>query len=214
MFVCFTFLTGCCAQSTNLRTVFNQVNQTLKDYAIGTMDFYPSYFSMAEGARYTFKRLSIDYPNIVFSYKIEYPSGTATFVSEGVYKVLIPLNSLIAYPSITKSATGISTENKFGVSISHENGIQKSKNGVSTLMAHFEIYGDSELTIKKFYRELKELQKIVQSEGFRGKLEITTKRNRGVSTRKASTATPKEKNSDTKQPINSNKQKKVGKYVQ
>lgn len=218
LFIILMFITisgNCIAQSEDIKSALIQVNSTLKNYAIGTMDFYPGYFSMAEGAHYSIKKFSIDNSNLVFDYKIDYPTGHASFLSEGVYKVTIPINAVISYPVITEGTVpGNRYENRSGISFNYDEGITKCKNGVSTLLPHFEIYGDSELTIKKFYKEIIALQTFIQREAFRGKLDPSTTNQK---TPRSSTNTIKKNPSIKKAPESSNsstKPQKAGRYVQ
>ena len=135
------------AQSSDLKSSLSKVNQTLRQFMIGTDEFKPYY--MAEcGDRFEYKTIafSFDYPNVVFDYKIggrvKYP-GWHREVNEGTYKIVIPLESLIEYP-VEYMSMG---ERKYSYStlkVTNSNGLTKTANGKSSVITSFSLYGDEE----------------------------------------------------------------------
>ena len=204
----FIYVTGCQAQSANLKSRFNQVNQTLRTYVIGTNEYMP-YYIKSEGDRWEYKKfsLSYEYPNLILEYviggKVKYP-GYHSGIKEGKYKVIIPISSTIEYPG-SYTLIGQKSYNNTTINIINEEGLTKFTNGKASLLKQFSIYGDEELTAKKFASELKELQRLILNENFQGKLGTVQPRNPSSSPKKSSNTTPTTPTTPTK---------KIGKYVQ
>ena len=201
----FIYVTGCHAQSADLKSRFNQVNQTLRTYVIGTNEYMP-YYIKTEGDRWEYKKfsLSYEYPNLILEYmiggKVKYP-GYHSGIKEGKYKVIIPISSTIEYPG-SYTLIGQKKFNNTTINIINEEGLTKYTNGKASLLKQFSIYGDEELTAKKLASELKELQRLIMNENFQGKLGIVERRNSSSSPQKNGKTTP------------TTPTKKTGKYVQ
>ena len=209
LFICFIYVTGCHAQSANLKSKFDQVNQTLKSYVIGTREYMP-YYMKSEGDRWVYKKKSLtyEYPNLILEYvigsKVKYP-GYHSDIKEGNYKVIIPISSIIEYPG-SYSLVGLKQYNNTTINILNEEGLTKYTKGNASLLKSFSIYGDEELTAKKFATELKELQRLIISENFQGKL--------GIVQQKSASSSSKGIRNGNSTRTTSTPTKKVGKYVQ
>ena len=209
LFICFMYVTGCYAQSASLKSKFDQVNQTLKSYVIGTREYMP-YYMKSEGDRWVYKKKSLtyEYPNLILEYvigsKVKYP-GYHSDIKEGNYKIIIPLSSIIEYPG-SYSLVGQKQYNNTTINILNEEGLTKYTKGNASLLKSFSIYGDEELTAKKFATELKALQQLIISENFQGKL--------GIVQQKSPSSTSKGTRNGNMTPTTSTPTRKVGKYVQ
>lgn len=183
------------AQSAELKSAFDQLNQTLKEYTLGTDEFRP-YLMKEYGDRFEYKKiqLSYSYPNFIFEYiigeKTEY-AGWVRDIKEGSYKVTIPLSSMIVFI------------NDYQVSFINENGLTKNSNGKSSLITAFPIYADERLTAKKYYSELRRLWDLIKIENYQGNLGTTHKKKTNTTSKSG-----KEKKTNTKES------NKLGKYVQ
>ena len=203
------YVTGCHAQSANLKSKFDQVNQTLKSYVIGTREYMP-YYMKSEGERWVYKKKSLtyEYPNLILEYvigpKVKYP-GYHSDIKEGSYKVIIPISSIIEYPG-SYSMVGQKQYNNTTINIFNEEGLTKYTKGNASLLKSFSIYGDEELTAKKFATELKELQRLIISDNFQGKL--------GIVQQKRPSPSSKWIRNGNMTPTTATPTKKVGKYVQ
>lgn len=193
----------CNAQSSDLRASLSLVNQTLRQFMIGTEEFKPYYMAECRD-RFEYKTIafSFDYPNIVFDYKIggrvKYP-GWHREVKEGTYKVVIPLESLIEYP-VEYMSMGERRYSYSTLKITNNSGITKTTNGKSSIITSFSIYGDEDLTMKRFGEELKKFVSLLKSENYQGKL--------GGSQRNSARTSRQNSQQQTKTSKN------VGKYVQ
>lgn len=185
------------AQSAELKAALAQVNQTLKDYTLGTEDY--STFSMISGSeyyKYTASKFSFIYPNLIFDYTIKGNGLMWTdAIKEGVYSVIIPLNSTIEYPGTNNIYDwGRKEKSDYCVSFRNESGLTKKTNGKASIINCFSIEGEK-LTVEKFAKELQNLQRLLISENYKGSMGVNAK-SKGASSKEASTT------------------KKVGKYVQ
>lgn len=203
---CITTLFGF-AQSAELKAALEQVNKTLKEYALGANEFRPYYFKENGSIHGEYKviRFSYDYPNLIFDYTIVTEGGWSTNIHNGVYSVAIPITSSIEYPKIEYDYNHRPNECKHVLVFKNENGITKKINGKASIITSFEIFADSELTAKKFASELGLLKDLLVSEGYQGKLG-------GKNLQKSSHASA---NNGSKTSSNqTTTSKKVGKYVQ
>lgn len=164
---------SCSAQSNELINTFKELNSTLKKYTIGTDEFRP-YDIKEHGDRFMFKKLefSIDYPNFILEYniggRVSYP-GWVSSIKEGKYRVIMPIASNIEYP-VSYMSFGTKHTDKYQISITNENGIEKSTNDKTSIISTYNLYGDEVLTTKKLAELLKKLQKTVIAEDFKGRL--------------------------------------------
>lgn len=164
---------SCTAQSIELINTLKEVNSTLKKYTIGTDEFRP-YDIKENGDRFMFKKfeISIDYPNFILEYniggRVSYP-GWVSSIKEGKYRVIIPIASTIDYPA-SYVRSGVKYISELQISITNENGIEKSINDKASIITTYSLYGDEILTTKKFADLLKKLQRIVMTEDFKGRL--------------------------------------------
>jgi hypothetical protein len=174
---------------------------------IGTREYMP-YYMKSEGDRWVYKKKSLtyEYPNLILEYvigsKVKYP-GYHSDIKEGNYKVIIPLSSIIEYPG-SYSLVGQKQYNNTTINILNEEGLTKYTKGNASLLKSFSIYGDEELTAKKFATELKALQQLIISENFQGKLGIVQQKS----------PSSKGKRNGNMTPTTSTPTRKVGKYVQ
>ena len=150
---------------------------------------------MAEcGDRFEYKTIafSFDYPNVVFDYKIggrvKYP-GWHREVNEGTYKIVIPLESLIEYP-VEYMSMG---ERKYSYStlkVTNSNGLTKTANGKSSVITSFSLYGDEDLTMKRFGEEFKRFISLLRSENYQGKLGSAQRTSSKITRRNSQQKTP------------------------
>ena len=191
------------AQSVGLKAALAQVNQTLKDYTLGT-DEYPPYELVGDYSKYyKYKviRFSFDYPNLVFDYTIVNLQGEwSSSIKDGVYSVIIPLNSVIEYPEVSMRH-GNRYESFTSIGFKNENGVTKKINGKASLETSFTILAGSKLTAEKFAKELQLLQTLLKTENYTGKLGRTG-------------TTARQKSRTTKGVKSKGQSSKSGKYVQ
>lgn len=190
--ICFSLLLAysniCYSQSTELKTAYNVVNTTFKEYVIGMQEFRPSEMnSFSRGCHYKKKDISFEYPNIIIEYTIEFiNSGSNSRIKPGVYKVVIPLNSSLEYPVKEGNLTDYRS-----IRIKNDDGLTKSKDGQKTIIKSFEISSDEELTIKKFAKEFQDFQRLLKADNYSGKLPTTN-----ISPKKTETTTVSTGNSN------------------
>lgn len=165
---------SCSAQSTELIYTLEEVNNTLRNYIIGTDEFQPNDIK-EHGDCFIFKKfdISIDYPNFILEYNIgRRVSNSDCWVStikNGKYRLVIPITSDIKYPKYYEwFGTKITQERQ--ISITNEDGMEKSTNDKTSIITSYSLYGDEILTTKKLAELLKKLQRIVIAEDFKGRL--------------------------------------------
>lgn len=178
------------AQSNEIREAYKQVARTFKDYYFRSGDIY-------FWADYTkTKSISFVVQNGYFVFTFNDDYGVAYQLKpeeckQGIKKIRISIQDVVF--------SKVSGSNYYYFSMSCEDGVEYTYKNKKDILREYHI-GGKEMSLLKLRKELIELRDLINKEGFKGSLGV-------------SSSNKKKTNSSTPSSHNSNN-KKVGRYVQ